>query len=102
MDPRTVLLSLNVYTGNGLEISEIERFWLEELDLPRSSLRGHTLNHRPTSSSGRRPHRLPHGVATITVNSTAVVQHIYGAIQEYGAFSEPQWLDGHARRAKVP
>jgi hypothetical protein len=33
------------------------------------------------------------GVCTIRVNSTRVVQHIFGAIQEYGGLDEPAWLD---------
>ena len=86
-------LALNVYTGNGLSLDEIENRWLRTLELPRSCLRGHMLNHKPTSSSGLRPHRLPYGVATLKLHSTKVVQHIYGAIQEYGGFDEPRWLD---------
>ena len=77
-------LSLNVYTNNGLTIAEIEAHWLGMLDLPRSCLRKHQLNHYPTSSSGRR-RRLPYGVCTLSVSrSTPELQHIFGAIQEYG------------------
>lgn len=50
------------------------------------------LNHTPTSSSGRARKKLPYGVCTLTVCSTRLVQHIYGAIQEYGGFDEPAWL----------
>jgi transcriptional regulator with XRE-family HTH domain len=83
---------LNVYLNNGLSLTEIENHWLEALDLPRSCLRGHSLNHFPTSSSGKKRHKLPFGVCTLTVGSTPIVQHIYGAIQEYGGFEEPRWL----------
>jgi hypothetical protein len=71
-----VLFSLNVYTNNGLSITEIERHWLELLDLPASSVRKHTLDHRPTSSSGRAKHRLPYGVCTLRVHNTWMLQHI--------------------------
>jgi hypothetical protein len=27
------------------------------------------------------------------MKSTRIVQHIYGAIQEYAGFEEPRWLD---------
>jgi hypothetical protein len=37
--------------------------------------------------------KLPHGVCTLRVQSTWIVQHNYGAIQEYGGFDEPGWLD---------
>jgi hypothetical protein len=86
-------VSLNVYTNNGLTIEEIERYWLEALGLPRSCLRKHALDFRPTSSSGQRKHKLPYGVCTVAVGSTHGVQHIYGAIQEYAGFDELRWLD---------
>lgn len=93
---------LNVYTSNGLTLREIEDHWLWALELPRSALRKHALNHHPTSSSGRRRHKLPYGVCTLRVKrSTAIVQHIYGAIQEYGGFEQPRWLDGPVRRPPV-
>src|SRR5690606_20316473 len=94
-----ITLRLNVYTGNGLSVSEIETRWLSVLELPRTSLRGHTLNHKPTSSSGMKKNRLPYGVGTIRLlRSTYVLHHILGAIQEYGGFDEPRWLDGPPRK----
>lgn len=88
-----IAMTLNVYTTNGLTIEEIERYWLELLELPDSSVRKHTLNHLPTSSSGKASNKLPFGVCALTVHSSRVVQHIYGAIQEYADFEEPAWLD---------
>jgi hypothetical protein len=99
VEPERFTLRLNVYLGNGLTLEEIEDYWLEALKLPRSCLRGHTLNHMPTSSSGRRKNRLPYGVAALRVlRSTQLVQHVFGAIQEYGGFDEPKWLNGPDRR----
>ena len=86
-------LALNVYLGNGLTIEEIETHWLRKLELPKSCLRKHTVNCKPTSSSGRKKNKLPFGVATVSVQSTELVQHIYGAIQEYAGFENPEWLD---------
>jgi hypothetical protein len=93
VSPEDIRIRLNVYLGNGRQLREIEQYWLEILEHPRSSLRGHTLNHRPTSSSGKKRNRLPYGVCTLTVHRTQVVQHIFGAIQDYGDFEEPRWLD---------
>ena len=93
IDPAALRVSINVYTNNGLTIGEIEDHWLDTLGLPRSCLRKHRLNHTPTSSSGRARGRLPYGVCRLSVSSTRAVQHIYGAIQEYGGFEEPAWLD---------
>jgi hypothetical protein len=93
VDIRQITLRLNVYTNNGLSVKEIESHWLDALELPRTCLRKHALNHTPTSSSGRAKGRLPYGVATLTLSCTQVVQHISGAIQEYAGFDEPAWLD---------
>jgi hypothetical protein len=92
IDVGRILLAVNVYTGNGLDIAEIERYWLGLLDLPKRNVRKHTLNHLPTSSSGRAKNKLPYGVCTLRVHNSWMLQHIYGAIQEYGGFDEPAWL----------
>lgn len=91
-----ITIRLNVYLGNAKTIQEIERYWLDSLALPESCLRKHSLNHFPTSSSGLKKNRLPHGVCTVKVlKSTPLVQHVFGAIQEYSGLDEPSWLDGH-------
>ncbi len=94
VETENVRVSLNVYLGNEIPLAAIESHWLDALELPRSCLRKHQLNHNPTSSSGRKVNKLPYGVCTVTVNSTEVVQHIFGAIQEYAGFEERRWLDG--------
>ncbi|MGZ5315009.1 MAG: hypothetical protein ACXWGV_12950 [Solirubrobacterales bacterium] len=94
VSPDRLSISLNVYTDNGLTLTAIENHWLDRLELPRSALRGHTLNNMPTSSSGRK-RTLPYGVCSLrATKSTRLVQHIYGAVQEYTGFDEPRWLDG--------
>ena len=93
IEPAEIRLSINVYTNNGIGIEEIERYWLELLQLPASSAESHVLNHMPTSSSGRARNKLPYGVARLSVHQTCMVQHIYGAIQQYAQFEEPRWLD---------
>jgi hypothetical protein len=94
LEPGRYALRLNVYLGNGLALEEIEQHWLSALELPQSSLRKHSINHFPTSSSGLKTNKLPYGVASLDVRkSTNLVQHIYGAIQEYAGFDEPAWVD---------
>jgi hypothetical protein len=95
-----ITIRINAYTGNGLTMAEIERWWLDRLDLPSESLRKGISNHQPTSSSGTRRNKLPHGVCDLRVKrSTRHVQHIFGAIQEYAGFEEPRWVDcSHRRR----
>jgi hypothetical protein len=78
-----IAMSINVYTKNGMAIEEIERYWPTYWSFPRA----------PSGSSGRARNKLPYGVVTLNVHSTWMVQHIYGAIQEYAGFDEPAWLD---------
>ncbi len=93
VEESAIAVRLNVYTNNGLSLMEVERYWLEWLELPHTCLRKHQLDHTPTSSSGRARNKLPYGVCTLRVKrSTRLVQHIYGAIQEYGGFERPEWL----------
>jgi hypothetical protein len=93
LGPADFAVSLHVYSGNGLSITDIERHWLSALGLPRSCLRKHSVDVRPVSSLASKKNRLPFGVCTIRVlRSTPILQHIYGAIQEYGDFEEAAWL----------
>jgi AcrR family transcriptional regulator len=71
----------------------IEQFWLDQLDLPRASLCKSIVNVYSKYSLKKRANRLPYGTCRVTVHRTSVVQHIYGAIQEYAGFDRPEWLD---------
>jgi transcriptional regulator with XRE-family HTH domain len=85
---------LHLYTGNGLSVRQVEDYWLQHLGLSRRCLRAHSLNRAPAPTSGSKQNKLPYGVGNVVVTkSTRFVQHIYGAIQEYGRFDQPAWLD---------
>jgi hypothetical protein len=71
---------------------EIEQFWLDTLDLPRSCLRKSMVNVYSKYSQRKRKGRLPYGTCKLVVCDTSVVQSIYGAIQEYAGFDRPEWL----------
>jgi transcriptional regulator with XRE-family HTH domain len=71
---------------------EVEQFWLDELDLPRNRLCKSFVNVYSKYSRKKRQGKLPYGTTRLTVHSTAIVQSIYGAIQEYGGFERPEWL----------
>jgi hypothetical protein len=49
--------------------------------------------NRASRSSKRVQKPLIHGTARIVVNSTRLVQSIYGAIQEYAGIERPEWAD---------
>ncbi|UJA21537.1 hypothetical protein HJD18_15830 [Thermoleophilia bacterium SCSIO 60948] len=88
-----VRLRVRAHLGNGLSLDEVERHWLVALRLPAACLRGSRVDELPASSQRRRPRRLPLGVCELSVaRSTDLVQHVLGAIQEYGGFTEPRWL----------
>jgi len=84
--------SVNCFLGNGLTLAAIEDHWLEALALPRSCLRKATVN-RPSAASRRKGRVLLYGTGRLTLHSTQIAQHIYGAIQEYAGFERPEWLD---------
>ena len=98
IDIERARVRLNVYFNNGLSLEEIQRWWNCELDVPSGCFCRHIVNRRPSSSTGARSKRLPFGVCELRYSSTEIVQHIYGAIQEYAGFDEPRWLDGAPRR----
>jgi len=72
---------------------EIEDFWLDRLGLDRSSLRKSAVNVYSKYSQKKRQNKLPYGTCALVVNSTELVQTIYGSIQELGGFDRPAWLD---------
>lgn len=72
---------------------EVEKFWLDVAKLPISSLRKSIVNVVPRSSQQKRVNRLPWGTCHVIVSDTLLLQHIYGAIQEYGGFDRDEWLD---------
>ena len=89
--PDRIALTVNVHLGNGLELGEIETWWLTRLGLPPASLRRSVVN-RPSGASQRKRRTLPYGTVRVTVSSTALVQNILGAIQAYAAVQRPEWL----------
>jgi hypothetical protein len=88
----SIALSINCHLGNGVTAREIERWWLERLDLPDTCLRKAIVN-RPSRASKRVHRPLIYGTARLVVSSTRIVQSIYGAIQEYAGLERPEWTD---------
>ena len=85
-------ISCNLFADHLARQSEIEQFWLDALELPRSSLRASIVNTCSKYSQKKRRNKLPYGTCKVVYNDTQVVQSIYGAIQEYGGFDCPEWL----------
>jgi transcriptional regulator with XRE-family HTH domain len=92
VEDERIRISCNCYLGNGVALPDIERYWLDLLGLPRSSML-RTIVNRPSTASQRRRRTLPHGTLRVVVHSAWLVQHIYGAIEEYAGINRPDWLD---------
>ena len=86
------VISIQCYTDKGITIEQIEKYWLELLSLERQNLRKTLANYDKRGKDSIRKKHL-YGTCTVAVHSTEIVQSIFGAIQEYGGFNNPEWLD---------
>jgi hypothetical protein len=71
----------------------IEQHWLDTLELPRECLTKSIVNVYSRYSKKLRRNKLPYGTCRLTVCDVRIAQHLYGAIQEYGGFERPEWLE---------
>ncbi len=89
-----VAIRVQCYLNNGLTLEEIENWWLETLNLPRTCLRRSSSRIPISRRLDRAPKaNLSYGTCEISIGRTDIVQHIYGAIQEYAQFESEDWLD---------
>jgi DNA-binding transcriptional regulator YiaG len=86
-------VTCNLFADHLARQHEIERFWLDTLGLPRTCLRKSTINRYSKYSQKKRRNKLPYGTCRVRVHQTAIVQSIYGSIQEYSGVERPEWLD---------
>jgi transcriptional regulator with XRE-family HTH domain len=87
-----IRITCNLFADHLVRQREIERFWLDVLGLPETSLCKTILNVY-SKYSKKRTNKLPYGTCRITVSRTRVVQSIFGSIQEYAGFRRDEWLD---------
>jgi hypothetical protein len=91
-DVARIAISCNLFADHVERQREIEEFWLGTLGLPGSCLRKSIVNVYSKYSQKKRRNKLPYGTCKVSYSDTAVVQSIYGAIQEYARFDRPEWL----------
>ena len=94
-----IRIQCNLHADDPAAVRSTEDFWLRTLGLPRTCLTKSIVNCVSRSSKGKRTNMLPYGTCRLTIHDTAVVQHIYGAIQEYAGFDREEWLDCFPRAA---
>ena len=88
-----VRIQCNLHADDQQHVLEVEEYWLAALGLSRESLTKSIVNSVSKASLHKRVNMLPYGTCRLTVCSTPIVQHLYGAIQEYGGFERPEWLE---------
>jgi hypothetical protein len=83
------LVSLQIFhhTIDTNEIARIHQYWIDWLELPQDTHVNMQLKHGTQS----RKRRYLNGICAIDLNRTEVLQHIYGAIQQYIGFENPIW-----------
>lgn len=67
-------VACNLFADHLERQREVEQFWLDVLEVPRSCLTKSIVN-------------------VYSRHSVAIAQHIYGAIQEYAGFERPEWVE---------
>jgi hypothetical protein len=86
-----IILSINCHLNNGLNINDIQKFWMKQLNLPISNFRKTTIaDNRITT--GFRKNKHAYGVCSVSVHRTDLIQKIYGAIQEFIGFNDIKLL----------
>ena len=88
VDDIDIKINIHCHTDLASEQASIQRYWCDILNLPDTAIRN---VYRKKGGLSRR-NRLKNGVCGIRIDNTEMVQHIYGAIQEYGGFNNPDWL----------
>lgn len=88
VDEAKLALQIHCHSNSEEEIKRIENYWLKLLELPITCLQKTQMK----VGSSTRKNRLENGVCALVVHSTEIVQHIYGAIQEYAGFENLAWL----------
>lgn len=91
VDDNQIRLRVNCYLGNELTLEEIQEYWLLLLNLPQSCLINSVVNAQPQSSQ-QKGRKLLCGLWELSVHNTELIQHVFGAIQEYSGIDKPEWL----------
>lgn len=84
--------SFQWYSNNGYTFEEVKDFWLKNLNLTEQQLKKCRIDMRYEKNPGRKIGKIPYGVGRLVVNSTEIVQKLFGAIQEYAGFNNEDWL----------
>jgi len=84
-------VSVQYHTHGGVSERKIRDYWMGVLDTPESCFRKFAQVHI-RGKKGKSRLGINYGICRVSVHRTDVVQTIYGSIQGFAGFSEPEWL----------
>jgi hypothetical protein len=89
LDEKLATIYVQCHTLDKEQIEANEQYWLNLLKLPVTNLR----KTRFKRGNPNTKHNIyQNGFCVINVARTELVHHIFGAIQEYANFDNPDWL----------
>jgi predicted transcriptional regulator len=91
IDKNIIAFSFQWYSGNSLTFLKVRDFWLDTLGLTEKNLRRCYVDNRYPMAPGRKKDKLMYGVGRLRINDVRIKQMLFGAIQEYIGFNNPEW-----------
>jgi hypothetical protein len=91
VDTKDITVTCQIHLDDVVRQKEIESYWLNELRLTSDNLRKTSV--KKINPINGRKNKLVYGLCKIGVYKTHLIQHIYGAIQEYGNFENSKWIE---------
>ena len=88
VDDSVITVRIICHAIDPQEIARIEQYWLDLTTLPHSRLGKAQIKH----GSHTRKNEFKNGFCVLEVSRVELVHHIFGAIQEYAGFENPEWL----------
>ncbi len=76
---------VNCYVSKDLTIEEISKYWSNKLKIPLSQFQ------KPTTREGEW-YKHKYGICSVNVNSTEIVQQLFGSIKGYLGEKSDRWL----------
>jgi hypothetical protein len=92
LDEGSIRLRLHVFPDHEHRLRQVEDVWLKALRLERGCFTAPVINRYSRASKRKRIGRLPYGTCRLTICRTAIVQEIFGGIQELAGVDRPEWL----------
>lgn len=86
-----ITLHIHCHTNSIIEISDIEKYWINMLSLSPSNLRKTIVNNISKYSKRKRTNNLKYGTCHLNVHNVKIKQSIIGAIEGYGGFIQESW-----------